>query len=139
MTHLVFNGSETNLMQEVLKLDSNLGGEVIQINDDFAVGPLKDIETDAGWHKRVGWWTELLKNSPYENDSQTYFDDRQTIERVKRQLDSDSRQNVWIWIGQNQHDVCGYYWCMQHFKEYQGRILIVYLNNLPFINEKGQL
>jgi hypothetical protein len=28
---------------------------------------------------------------------------------------------------------------MQHFKEYQGRIYIIYLNNLPFINEKGQL
>jgi hypothetical protein len=28
---------------------------------------------------------------------------------------------------------------MQHFKEYQGRIQVIYLNNLPFISEKGQL
>jgi hypothetical protein len=28
---------------------------------------------------------------------------------------------------------------MQHFKDYQGRIQVIYLNNLPFINEKGQL
>ena len=42
-------------------------------------------------------------------------------------------------MGQNQHDVCGYYWFMQHFKDYQGTIQVIYLNNLPFINEKGQL
>ncbi len=45
----------------------------------------------------------------------------------------------WIWMGQNQHDVTGYYWLMPQLKEYQGRVMILYLNNLPFINEKGQL
>ena len=28
---------------------------------------------------------------------------------------------------------------MPQFKEYQGRVMVLYLNNLPFINEKGQL
>ena len=28
---------------------------------------------------------------------------------------------------------------MQHLKDYQGTIQVIYLNNLPFINEKGQL
>jgi hypothetical protein len=44
---------------------------------------------------------------------------------------------VWIWMGQNQHDVCGYYWLMPQLKDFQGRIHVLYLNNLPFINEKG--
>jgi hypothetical protein len=42
-------------------------------------------------------------------------------------------------MGQNQHDVTGYYWLMPQLKAYQGRVMILYLNNLPFINEKGQL
>ncbi|HXB95184.1 MAG TPA: DUF3658 domain-containing protein, partial [Puia sp.] len=29
------------------------------------------------------------------------------------------------------------YWLMSQLKEFQGRIFILYLNNLPFINEKG--
>src|SRR6185369_6395560 len=85
------------------------------------------------------WWRELLKNSPYENDSQTFFDDRQTVIQIKEQLNADPSKQVWIWMGQNQHDVCGYYWFMQHFKDCQGTIQVIYLNNLPFINEKGQL
>ncbi|MES1223743.1 MAG: DUF3658 domain-containing protein, partial [Bacteroidota bacterium] len=58
---------------------------------------------------------------------------------IKEKLVSDLGEQVWIWMGQNQHDVCGYYWLMPQLKEYQGRIMVLYLNNLPFINEKGQL
>ncbi len=139
MIHIVYNASEVNLMKEVIKLDEGLTGTVLQIKDDFAVGPLSEIESEEGWNSRVNWWRELLKNSPYENDPQTFFDDRETVKKIKEQLDADAHEQIWIWMGQNQHDVSGYYWFMQHFKEYQGRIQVVYLNNLPFINEKGQL
>jgi len=139
MFHIVFNASEVNLMKEVIKLDEGLTGTVLQIKDDFAVGPLIDIESEEGWNSRVTWWRELLKSSPYENDPQTFFDDRETIKKIKQQLDADASEQVWIWMGQNQHDVCGYYWLVQYFKEYQGRVQVIYLNNLPFINEKGQL
>ena len=139
MIHIIFNAADGNLIKDVIKLDESLGGNVLQIKDDFAVGPLLDIETDEGWNSRVSWWRELLKNSPYENDSQTFFDDRQTVIQIKEQLNADPSKQVWIWMGQNQHDVCGYYWFMQHLKDYQGTIQVIYLNNLPFINEKGQL
>lgn len=139
MIHIVFNASEVNLMREVFKLDETLSGEVIQVKDDFAVGPLVDIETGDGWNARVSWWRELLRNSPYESDQVTFFDDRQTVNDIIERLNNNSSEQVWIWMGQNQHDVCGYYWFMQQFKEYQGRVFVIYLNNLPFINEKGQL
>lgn len=139
MNHIVFNASEVNLIKDVIKLDESLTGDVLQIKDDFAVGPLIDIETEEGWNSRVSWWRDLLKNSPYENDPQTFFDDRATVTQIKEQLEADPTGQVWIWMGQNQHDVCGYYWFMQHFKELQGRIQVIHLNNLPFINEKGQL
>jgi len=42
-------------------------------------------------------------------------------------------------MGQNAHDVCGYYWLMSQLKELQGKVQVLYLNNLPFLNEKGQL
>jgi hypothetical protein len=42
-------------------------------------------------------------------------------------------------MGQNQHDVCGYYWLISQLKKYQGRVVVLYLNNLPFINEKGNI
>lgn len=139
MIHIVFNESEVKLMKEVISLDETLAGEVIQIKDDFAVGPLSGIDTEEGWNERVQWWRNLLQGSPYKEDLAGSFDDRQTVKEIKDKLDSDSNEEVWIWMGQNQHDVTGYYWLMPQLKEYQGRIMILYMNNLPFINEKGQL
>ena len=46
---------------------------------------------------------------------------------------------IWIWAAQNKHDVSGYYWLLNYMKEFQGRVFILYLNNLPFINEKGNI
>jgi hypothetical protein len=54
-------------------------------------------------------------------------------------LSGNKEEIVWIWAAQNKHDVCGYYWILPFLKEFQGRIYILYLNNLPFINEKGLL
>lgn len=139
MIHIVFNSSEIDLMKEVIELDNSLAGEIIQIRDDFAVGPLKDIDSEEGWQARINWWRELLKNSPIENSPVTHFDDRATVETIKSKLHENPEEQVWIWAGQNQHDVCGYYWLMSRLKEFQGRIMIIYLNNLPFINDKGQL
>lgn len=139
MIHIVFNESEVKLMQEVIALDETLTGEVIQVKDDFAVGPLAGIDTEEGWNERVQWWRNLLQGSPYKEDLAGSFDDRQTVKEIQEKLENDPNEEVWIWMGQNQHDVTGYYWLMPQLKAYQGRVMILYMNNLPFINEKGQL
>lgn len=138
MIHIVYNESEVELMKQVMELDETLAGEVILIRDDFAVGPLTGLDTEEGWNARMEWWRSLLQNSPY-GDLTGSFDDRKTVEEIKAKLDENAEEQVWIWMGQNQHDVCGYYWLMPQLKNYQGRIMTLYMNNLPFINEKGQI
>lgn len=139
MIHIVFNESEVALMQQVIELDETLAGEVLQIKDDFAVGPLAALDTDEGWAARVEWWRSLLQGSPYKEELAGSFDDRQTVKEIREKLDANAEEQVWIWMGQNQHDVCGYYWLMPQLKDYQGRVMILYMNNLPFINEKGHI
>jgi hypothetical protein len=139
MVHFVFNESEIKLMQEVMSLDEELAGEIIQIKDDFAVGPLANIDTEEGWQERTDWWKNLLQGSPYGEKVVGSFDDRLTIKEIKEKLYNNPEEQLWIWMAQNQHDVCGYFWLIPQLREYQGRIMILYLNNLPFINEKGHL
>jgi hypothetical protein len=139
IVHIVFNESEVDLMKQVIEMDESLSGDVTLIRDDFAVGPLTGLDTPEGWNARVEWWRSLLAASPYGQDLAGSFDDRETIQAIITKLDEDPDLQVWLWMGQNQHDVCGYYWLMPQLKNYQGRIMVIYLNNLPFINEKGQL
>ena len=139
MIHTVFNESEIELMNQVIGMDESIAGEVIQIKDDFAVGPLQGIDTNEGWQARMDWWKGLLQGSPYGENLAGSFDDRETVKDLKTKLDANPEEELWIWMAQNQHDVTGYFWLMPQLKEYQGRVMVLYLNNLPFINEKGQL
>jgi hypothetical protein len=139
MIHIVFNESELDLMKQVIEMDETLAGEVIQVKDDFAVGPLLDLDTEEGWQARGDWWRGLLQGTPYGDKLVGSFDDRETVKHLKEKLDTNPDEQLWIWMGQNQHDVTGYYWLMPQFRGYQGRLMILYLNNLPFINEKGQI
>ncbi|MEK7225958.1 MAG: DUF1835 domain-containing protein [Bacteroidota bacterium] len=139
MIHIVFQQADVELLKKAIELDETLNGEIFEIKDEWGVGPLKDIDTDEGWSAREDWWRMLLKGSPYGEKTVGSFDDRKTVEAIKKWLDENENSEAWIWMGQNQHDVTGYFWLMPQLRPYQGRLMIIYLNNLPFINEKGQL
>jgi hypothetical protein len=66
-------------------------------------------------------------------------DDQKTVDDLVAKLENDASEIVWIWAAQNKHDVSGYYWLISQLKSFQGRIFLLYLNNLPFINEKGSI
>lgn len=138
MIHIVFQQDDVALLKDAMQLDETLQGEIFEIKDEWGVGPLQNLDEESGWTARMEWWRQLLQGSPYENMLGS-FDDRITVSRIKEKLSAEPDGEAWIWMGQNQHDVTGYYWLMRQLKEYQGRVMIIYLNNLPFINEKGQL
>jgi hypothetical protein len=128
-----------DVLRKAMELDVSLKGDVVEIKDDLAVGRIDLIETEEGWQARLEWWRTLVGQSPYAKEIVGSFDDRATVAELKQRLDADENEEMWIWMGQNQHDVCGYYWLISQLKDYQGKVYMLYLNNLPFINEKGQL
>ena len=138
LLHIVFQEADIEVLKKAMELDESLQGEVLIIRDDYAVGPIEKLDEAEGWQRRRDWWKELLTYSPY-GDITDMVNDRLTVHNLKKQLDEDTLLRVWIWMGQNQHDVCGYYWLISQLKEYQGRIFVLYMNNLPFINEKGSI
>ena len=140
MIHVVFNEADIDVLQKAIELDETLQGEVLQVEDDYAVGPLKDIYTDEGIAARRAWWKEVLAGTDQEKKlDEGEVDDNKLVAFIIERLQKDEEEKVWIWAAQNKHDVSGYYWLISQLKEFQGRIYILYLNNLPFINEKGQL
>lgn len=141
MIHVVFQEADVDVLKKAIELDESLAGEVLEIKDDYAVGPLEALDEPEGWQRRLGLWKELLLASPYSSNMSSFdmIDDRLVVHKLKKLLEEAPKEEVWIWMGQNQHDVCGYYWLIPQLKEFQGRVVVLYLNNLPFINEKGQI
>ena len=138
MIHIVFNTADVEVLQKAIELDETLQGDIIEIKDDYAVGPLKDIYTAEGIEARKEWWRQVLAGGDLDGHvDKDIVNDNRTVENLIAKLDEEPHQKLWIWAAQNKHDVSGYYWLLNFLKPYQGRIFILYLNNLPFINEKG--
>jgi len=141
MIHIVFNEADVAVLKQAIELDESLQGEVIQINDDLAVGPIENIHVGEGIEIRKNWWREVLAgggdlDGALDNDEKN---DLNTIANLVGAMRRNKEEVLWIWAAQNKHDVCGYYWLLHYVKEFQGRVSILYLNNLPFLNEKGQV
>lgn len=140
MIHIVFNEPDVTVLQQAIELDETLQGEVLLVRDDYAVGPIKDIYTEEGIEARKNWWREVLNSGDGDGGvDKGIVDDNKLVSELLEKLHADAEEKVWIWAAQNKHDVSGYYWLMSQLKPFQGRIYILYLNNLPFINDKGQI
>ncbi len=138
MIHIVFQASDVDTLKKAFELEPALTGDVLLIEDEWAVGPIAGIYTPEGIEMRKQWWREILSGGDYDGlVDKAEKDDNVRVAELKHGLEEDQKEIVWIWAAQNKHDVSGYYWLMSQLKDFQGRIFILYLNNLPFINEKG--
>jgi len=141
MIHIVFQANDVAVLRKAMELDPALEGNIIQIQDDWAVGPIAEIVSMEGMERRKQWWCEVLGGGDYDGaaDQKSGFDDAMKVSQLKLDLQNDPDQIIWIWAAQNNHDVSGYYWLISQLKDFQSRVYILYLNNLPFINSKGNI
>ncbi|MHA4807569.1 DUF1835 domain-containing protein [Flavitalea flava] len=141
MIHIVFQRNDVDVLKKAFELDESMQGDVVLIADDYAVGPLTSLNTPEGLETRKDWWRGVLAGGDYEGlvDNGTVPDDQITVLDLKEKLANNPQEILWIWAAQNKHDVSGYFWLMSQLKDFQGRVYILYLNNLPFINEKGHI
>lgn len=140
MIHIVFQEADVKVLAEAIAMDETLQGEIVEIKDDFAVGPLENIYIGEGIANRREWWHQVLAGGDYESKANAVEpDDYKTAAELVGTMRRNESETIWIWAAQNKHDVCGYYWILNYMKEFQGRVFILYLNNLPFINEKGNI
>ena len=146
MIHIVFNEADVKVLQAAIAMDESsqagagLTGEVIQIKDDYAVGPLHNVYVGEGIHARKEWWQEVLQGGDYDGKVESgEVDDNKTAAELVGTMRRNEGEQIWIWAAQNKHDVSGYYWLLNYMKEFQGRVHILYLNNLPFFNDKGHI
>lgn len=140
MMHIVFNEPDIEVLQKAIEMDESLAGEIKIVRDDYAVGPLQNIYTPDGVANRKDWWKMVLEGGDYDGlVEEGKVNDEQVMLDIIEKLTNDESEEVWIWAAQNKHDVCGYYWMVGQLSAFQGRIQILYLNNLPFINEKGNI
>ena len=149
LVHIVFGESSVATLSDAFDLDEQLKGDMIYFEDDLSVGPLFILDTKDGQAARKQWWMQLsgvqapvtaeTTETPAPPVPEEEYVDQEKFRQLKARLKAEPELQVWIWAGQNARDVCGYYWLVSQLYDFSGRIHIIYLNNLPFLNDKGSV
>ena len=138
MFHIVFDSRGAELLSAAMDMDDALDGETLLIGDDYSVGPIQDLFSEAGRAARKSWWDEIREG--YSSQDETKAEpDHTTLNKIVQRMEEEEFDQIWIWVAPNVKDVCGYYWLTAQLKAFAGRIYLVSLNNLPFIGEKGNV
>jgi Domain of unknown function (DUF1835)/Protein of unknown function len=136
MFHIVFDSGGAGLLSAAMDLDDALDGETIVIEDDYSVGPIGNLYSPEGRQERSAWWNVIREEDPA---SGTGFADDAHLQVILRRMEEEEFDQIWIWVAPNIKDVSGYYWLISQLGQFADRIYIISLNNLPFINEKGNV
>lgn len=151
--HIVFGQASAPALAAAFELDETLKGDLLCFEDDLSVGPLFILDTKDGQSNRRQWWQQIAGIQPQPQTqpqpaaeggqsagpavAEEESGDPELARQLKARLKTEPELEVWIWAGQNARDVCGYYWLVSQLYDFSGRIHIIYLNNLPFLNDKG--
>lgn len=131
MLHIVFDKDDAEALRKSFELDESLDSEILVINEDWSLGPLVvTINNEGETTNRSEWMARLFNIHPQEEDY---------LETIKKFLRENPDNHIWIWIAPNSRDVCGYYFLVSNLDAFKGQVFSIWLNNLPFINEKGQI
>ncbi len=140
ITHITFAATDKKTLEEAIALNQGLEGTVVLMGDDFSVGPISGIYSEEGMGYRKNWWDNILKGGDGEGILEGgAISNQNALQEITDALKKDNSTQIWIWMAPNSTDICGYYWLLPHLAPFQGRVMVLYLNNLPFFNEKGNI
>ncbi|MDP4129443.1 MAG: DUF1835 domain-containing protein [Bacteroidota bacterium] len=139
MFHIVFQPRDVEVLTAAMDMDEALDGEIVLIADDYSLGPVADLWTEEGLTLRKLWWQQVLNARQPEdrNGADPATEDNSKLLQIQDRMRAEEFDQIWIWVASNAQDVSGYYWLVSRLNEFAGRIYVLSLNNLPFINDKG--
>ncbi len=104
--HITFGDSAAGTLKYFLKNNKNkFNGDVINFREDYATGPIYEIDTEIGLKKRIEYFEKIFKKiseDEYYEDIEKEFID--TYESIKN-IDTDSK--IVIWYGENTNNQVG--------------------------------
>ncbi|MHB1922702.1 MAG: DUF3658 domain-containing protein [Chitinophagaceae bacterium] len=133
--HIVSSESGASRLKAAFKLDPTLADEVMVLDDDLSTGPLFPHYEENGWLQRRDWIRDNLFRG--KEDEENFSLDGNPRKSLHNQLEIDPDLQLWIWVAPNPMDLCNYYSLLYEGRAYIGRIQIIFLHNLPFLNERG--
>jgi hypothetical protein len=137
--HIVFQQAGKEVLEQGFAPDETIDKNIINLKSDYSLGPVEFPVSDVALEKRNDWWKKIISDESDLSFTRDNEEDIQKINEIKTTLENNENEELWIWIAPNKQDVSGYYFLLSQLIEQTDKVFVVWLNNLPFINEKGHI
>lgn len=133
--HIVTGDLAAAPLRDAIITEPTMQGEVVVIKDVLSVGPLQKPEGTKFAEIRSAFWNEVVLNE--KNPIET--DDLDVLIRTGNELAKNENAVIWLWTAPIPADMCTYYWAVRYLGKYAGRLLVVNVAGLPFLDDNGKL
>jgi hypothetical protein len=120
-------------------LKATFGGneqaEVVVMKDVLNVGPIKRPDGMSFSELRSQFWNAVL---PLDKEP-IIVDDLERLLRTLNELSKHEGHEVWVWVAPLPADMCTYFLVLRYAAKYLGRIKVVNIAGLPFLDKAGKL
>ncbi len=136
MIHHVITGDfAANPLKEAIATTDKVTGVVLPIKDVLTVGPLKRAEGQKFSALRTEFWREVLS---HEKDLPE-VGDLESLLMAANELSKKEQDQIWIWVSPWPTDYLVYLWALKYLVKYQGRVYVVNIGGLPFLDADKKL
>jgi hypothetical protein len=133
LIHLIIGHEGAKNLEAAVALDESLQGDIVVLQDTLGIGPIYVAEGQTFSNIRTAFWQTVHPNWPADQ----IVADAALIQKIIEEQTEESQ--VWFWMAPNVSDVLAYYWLLPYFKNNNGLLYTVFINSLPFFNDKGSL
>jgi hypothetical protein len=133
--HIVTGDLAAAPLKEAIAMEPAVAETVIAVKDALNVGPLQNDEGLKFSEMRSAFWQQIINNDKFP----VVADDLERISQISIDLSKNEDYKVWIWVAPLPADLCTYHWLLKYLGAYVGRVYIINIAGLPFLDEQGKL
>jgi len=133
--HLIVGDVAAHALEEAVKLDERLNGEVVVLKDILHVGFLKNEAIPSFSDMRSEFWNNVIP----EGQPVAEVNDLERLMEISTRLSNDENLMIWYWMAPSPADITAYFWLLHYLKKHIGRVSVVNINGLPFLDDQGKL
>ena len=133
--HIITGDFAAGPLREAINLNTTLEGEVVVMKDVLSLGPLHDEAGLPFSALRSSFWQQVVpsEKTPIE------VDDLHRLIETANELSKNPGHALWLWVAPLPADVCMYLWSLRYLSKYAGRIFVVNIAGLPFLDTESRL
>lgn len=125
--------AKANFEHLIPSLPPEDSAELFLLQDQLNIGSLQEEGLSFSL-ARTGFRNLLLAQS-----LSLPVDDLERLMDISTRLSNGENAELCFWMGANAADVCAYYWLLHYLKKHQGKLSVINLAGLPFLNEENHL